>query len=183
MTDDAMTDEPGDTSEREAPEFGPSGYLPDRAARRARKIILRAPLGMEWIVASLVAGVVVVAAGVVFLTSSGGPPGEPYVPIGPVAGLPAAGPLEQVDAFVVTTTGRPRAFAETPADLRYCAATRQLEAATGVWSLTGRGLGGAESLREHPTVVADGVLYVDPTTTVPGPTADDRVPERGCAAG
>ncbi|MTV26636.1 hypothetical protein FTX61_14610 [Nitriliruptoraceae bacterium ZYF776] len=38
-----MPDDPQQT-----PEFGPSGYLPERASKRARKIVLRAPLGLQW---------------------------------------------------------------------------------------------------------------------------------------
>ena len=162
------------------PDFGPSGYLPDRAAQRARKIVLRAPLGIQWVIASLVAGVVVAVAGVWFLVASGGPPPEPWVAAGEVAALDAAVHDPQLDALLVTTGGRIRAFADAD-DVGYCADSNRLEAADGrVWSLTGRGLGGAASLEEHPTLVQDGVVYVDPSRTRPGPTPSDEPAEPGC---
>lgn len=174
-------------SDREPrPEFGPGGYLPDRAARRARKIVLRAPLGLQWVVATIVAGIAVLVAGVVFLGTSGEPPGAPFVALGAVADMPAAGTLDVAGrtVLVVGAGGRVRAFVpdgEVPA---YCDASRRLEAADGrVWALTGRGLGGADSLAEHPVTVVDGNVYVDPTRTVPGPAPDPAAVEPGCAAG
>src|SRR5690606_17036265 len=60
------------TSER--PDFGPSGYLPPRAARRARKIMLREPLGLQWAVAAVVAGLLVLLAGAGYLLWQSRPP-------------------------------------------------------------------------------------------------------------
>jgi hypothetical protein len=143
-------------------EFGPSGYLPERASKRARKIVLRAPLGLGWVLASAGAGVVVLVAGLLLLFQSGDGPGAPYVEVGEVAALGPAQVDANLDALIVTAGGRVRAFADA-ADVGYCDASNRLEAPDGrVWSLTGRGLGTA-SLSEHPTVVHDGVLYVDPT--------------------
>lgn len=164
----------------EEPDFGPSGYLPDRAAQRARKIVLRAPLGIQWVIASLAAGVVVVVAGVWFLVASGGPPPEPWVAASEVAALDDAVHDPQLDVLLVGTGGRIRAFADA-ADVSYCAQSNRLEAADGrVWSLTGRGLGGADSLEEYPTLVQDGVVYIDPTSTRPGPTPSDDPAEPVC---
>jgi hypothetical protein len=161
-------------------EFGPSGYLPERASKRARKIVLRAPLGAQWIVAAVVAGVAVIVAGVWFLATAGDPPPEPWVAVGAVDELPAAEPAAVVDALVVTAGGRIRAFAEA-IDVRYCAPSNRLEAPDGrVWSLTGRGFGTA-SLAEHPTLTQDGIAYVDPTRTSPGPDPDPETVEPGCA--
>ena len=50
------------------PEYGPGGYLPSKAAGRARKIVLRAPLGIGWIVASVVLAVVIAVVGIVYFT-------------------------------------------------------------------------------------------------------------------
>jgi hypothetical protein len=167
-----MTDE-------QRPEFGPSGYLPDRAAQRARKIVLRAPLGLQWVVASLVAGVVVVAAGVLLLTGDDAP-GEPWIAVGPADRVGTVTIDEDLDVVLVGG-GRIRAFADArELDLEYCEASRRLESPDGgVWSLTGRGLGGAPSLEEHPTVVRDGVLYLDPsrTTSAPAPSPEPTEPE------
>jgi hypothetical protein len=161
-------------SDEERPEFGPSGYLPDRAAKRARKIVLRAPLGLQWVVASLVAGVVVVVAGVLLLTGDY-TPGEPWVAVGPVEDVGAVSIDEDLGVLLVGG-GRIRAFADAHAlDLDYCETSRRLESPDGqVYSLTGRGLGGAPSLREHPTVVRDGVVYLDPTRTTSAPAPSDE---------
>lgn len=165
------------------PDFGPSGYLPRRAAARARKIVLRAPLGIQWVIASIVAGVVVVVAGIVFLTTAGDPPAAPFEPVGPVAELGPSERLEDPPALVVTVTGRIRAFV-VPEDteLRYCPASRRLESADGgVWSLTGRGYDDRPSLEEYETIVHDGTLYLDPTRTVPAPPpTSDPPPRRRC---
>lgn len=153
------------------PDFGPRGYLPERASHRARKIVLRSPMGLQWVVASLVAGVAVLIAGTLFLASRGSPPQAPFVEVGR---LDAIGNAATVDlagepVLVVTAAGRVRAFADA-AGVRYCEAGRQLEAADGqVWTLTGRGTSGIPSLAEHPVVVVDGALYVDPSRTVAGP--------------
>src|SRR5512133_2776174 len=75
-------------------------YLPPRAAR-ARKLILRSQLGHGWIVASALFGVVILAAGVLFLTRAGHP-GPPWIRVAAVSALPAgavtevAGPAGQV---------------------------------------------------------------------------------------
>ncbi len=162
------------------PDFGPSGYLPDRAARRARKIILRAPLGLQWVVGALAAGVVVLVAGVLFLQRSGDPPPDPWVAVGTTEDIGAAQVDDDLGALVVGAGGRVRAFAGAT-DVGYCEASNRLEAPDGrVWNLTGRGFGGTLSLSEHPTLVQDGTVYVDPTRTAPGPTPTDDPAEPGC---
>ncbi|MDX1660098.1 MAG: hypothetical protein R3343_14870 [Nitriliruptorales bacterium] len=193
MTDEPPEDRPEDRSSRDDaeqvpdgpvpnPEFGPSGYLPGRAAKRARKIVLRAPLGVQWIVASIVAGAVVLIAGLVFLTAGDDPPGDPFVQVGPVEMVGDLTVLDDLDAVAVGAAGRIRVFADATAlGLVYCEESRHLEGDDGrVWSLTGRGLGGADSLREHPAVVHSGILYVDPTRTVDGPAPSDEAAEPAC---
>lgn len=163
-----------------SPDFGPGGYLPERASTRARKIVLRAPLGLQWILAAAVFGAVVLVTGLLWL-NSGGPPGAPYVAAGAVD--PAAGPrvvmLDDVDAWLVTGAGPAMAVAgDQVDDLGWCERSRRLEAADGrVWTTTGRGLGTA-SLDTHPVLVHDGTAYVDPTTTQPGarPAEDPASP-------
>ena len=162
----------------ERPEFGPSGYLPERASKRARKIVLRAPLGLQWVVAAVVAGVVVVAAAVLFLSRSSEPPGPPYERVAAIAELPdlLVTAVSGEDVAILTAAGRPRAFAvaDGPSGLRYCDGANRLVSDDGsVWLPTGRGLAGVGSLDEHPLVAHDGILYVDPTRTVPGPPPSD----------
>ena len=167
------------------PEFGPPGYLPERAAKRARKIVLRAPLGLQWVVASLLAGVVVVAAGVLFLTRGAEAPGEPWVAVGSideVAGEVTGHP--DLDLVLVGAVGRVRAFADEDGHLEglvYCADSRRLEAADGrVWSVTGRGFNDVPSLAEHPILIRSEVVYVDPTRTTPGPAPSTDSAEPAC---
>jgi hypothetical protein len=166
--------------QRTSPEFGPSGYLPERAARRARKIVLRAPLGLQWVIAALVAGVVLLAAGTVFLLRSGAPPGEPWVAVATVDEVGDARPDPQLDVLLVGAGGRIRAFIGA-GDLTYCEPSNRLEAGDGrVWNVTGRGLGGTASLEEHPTLVQDGVLYLDPTRRVAGSASSSEPVEPTC---
>jgi hypothetical protein len=152
-----------DPRDDDSPGFGPSGYLPDRAARRARKIVLRAPLGLQWVVASLVAGVVVLVAGVLLLGRSAEAPGAPWTPLGGVEDLPPSATDPATGMLVVHVAGRVRAFA-APAGVAYCALSNRLEHPDGrVWALTGRGLAGTASLAPVPTLAVSGIAYLDPT--------------------
>jgi hypothetical protein len=164
------------------PEFGPSGYLPERAAKRARKIVLRAPLGLQWVVGSLVAGVMVLIAGVAFLQGRDRPPPEPWVEVVAIENLEVSRYDADLDALIVVGGGRVRVFAGA-GHVDYCAASNRLETAdgSGIWSLTGRGLDGTPSLDEHPTTVTAGILYIDPTTTRPAPPNTDDPADRGCS--
>ena len=173
--DPRPADDPGSA---EQPAFGPSGYLPDRAARRARKIVLRAPLGLQWVVASLVAGVVVLVAGLLLLGGRADTPGAPWEPIGAVEDLPESAYDAASDLLVVHVAGRVRAFA-APDGVTYCAPSNRLEHPDGrVWALTGRGLAGTASLAPAPTLTVSGVAYLDPTTlgTPPEPLDDPAEP-------
>lgn len=168
-------------SEPERPDFGPSGYLPPRAAQRARKIVLRAPLGLQWVIGSLVVGAVVVVAGLLWLLGDDAPQ-PPWLAVAEVADIDVTAEPEGLEVLLVGN-GRIRAFADAPErGVSYCEASRRLEAPDGgVWSLTGRGLGGTESLREHPARVHEGVVYVDPTERFDAPPPSPEPAEPGCA--
>jgi hypothetical protein len=171
------------SDQRDDPEFGPSGYLPERASKRARKIVLRAPLGVQWIWASVGAGLLVLVAGVLFLSRADAGPRPPYERVAALDAIDDVALDAEAAVLYVTAAGRPRAFDVTGLDHlpTYCEASRQLESADGrAWSLTGRGLAGTGSLREFPTVVFEADLYVDPTTVIPGPPASDRPADLGC---
>ena len=158
--------------------FGPSGYLPDRAARRARKIVLRAPLGLQWVVASLVAGLVLLLAGVLLLGRGDDAPGAPWVALGPVDELAPTSTDAPTGRLVVHVAGRVRAFV-APDGVAYCAASNRLEHPDGrVWALTGRGLASTPSLVPVPTLTVSGVAYLDPTTegVAPEPVGDPADP-------
>lgn len=160
--------------ENDPPEFGPGGYLPERAAHRARKIILRAPLGLHWIVAAVVAGVVVVAASLWMLRGPASELSDPWIAVGAVGTFGEAEFRAEHDVLVVSAAGRIRVFVDA-SEVTFCAASRQLEAADGrVWRLTGRGTDNTASLVEVVSQVHRDVLYIDLTRTrVPEPPSRD----------
>lgn len=161
-------------------EFGPSGYLPERAAKRARKIVLRAPLGLQWIAGSIIAGLILVIAGVLFLRQGAEPPGAPWTEVGEVQTVTASQYDPRLDALIVGAGARIRAFAGVD-DVAWCPASNRLESTDGrVWSLTGRGYGGVDSLDEHPTLVWQDRLFIDLTRTTPAPAPTDAIVEPGC---
>jgi hypothetical protein len=152
------------------PEYGPPGYLPPRAAKRARKIVLRAPLGLQWAIAAVVAGVLVLGAGAVALVLMSRPPGAPFVAAGPLSAIDArgAGTVATAagdDVLVLRAAGGVRAFVAPEQPVVWCAASRHLESADGdVWEPDGQLIGGSgESLTPLPFEVHDGVLYVNPS--------------------
>ncbi len=165
------------------PDFGPSGYLPAKAARRARKIVLRAPLGLQWVLAALAAGVILLLVGLVFVAGAGRPPDAPYVAVGPVEAIGDARYDDERRVLFVAAAGRIRAFPiPDPDDVPvYCTASGRLESAAGrVWRLTGRAIDGGRSLDQHPTMVVRGVVYLDPSTRLPGPPPHDTDAEPTC---
>jgi hypothetical protein len=152
---------------------GRVAYLPPRAAR-ARKLILRTQLGRGWILASALFGVVILAAGVLFL-ARGGHPGPPWVRVAAITALPVgtvtqvAGPAGQ--AVVVDRRDGLRAFLGPagPCPVR-AAGDGFARRCTGQrWDASGAPAGGGGSagsatppLRRVPAVVSGGALYVDP---------------------
>jgi hypothetical protein len=152
---------------------GRIAYLPPRAAR-ARKLILRSQLGRGWIVASALFGVVILAAGILFLVRAGHP-GPPWVRVAPLSGLPAEAVTQVADppgqVVVVDRRGGLRAFlapagpcpvvAAGSGFARTCAGQR--------WDAAGAPASGRRDgeeapppLRRVPASVAGGALYVDP---------------------
>lgn len=158
----------------EPPQFGPRGYLPPRAAQRARKIILREQMGLGWPIAAALAAVVVAVVGAAFLLGGEDPPASPYVnattleAVDPraakVVEAPGAGPL-----LVVRAGGGVQVFHDAE-QVTYCPSSRRLEAPGAVWNLRGRRVGGqGPSLQPLPVKVHDGTVYVDPTRPLPPP--------------
>ncbi len=174
------SDQTSDQTPASAPSFGPSGYLPDRAARRARKIVLRAPLGLQWVVASLVAGLVVLIAGLVLLGRGAEVPGAPWIALGAVEELPVSATEPSSGVLVVHVAGRVRAFL-APDGVAYCAPSNRLEHPDGrVWALTGRGLAGTASLPPVATLTVSGTAYLDPTAIGTPLDAVDDPAEPAC---
>jgi hypothetical protein len=152
----------------EQPDYGPRGYLPPKAAKRARKIILREPMGLQWAIAAVIAGMLVLAAGGVLLLLRSGPPAAPFAAVGEIAQIDprGAGTLAADGGravLVLRGAGGVAVFDDPGTPLRWCAPRSRLIADTGaVWQADGRLVGGTgRSLARVPAQVHDGVLYVD----------------------
>lgn len=174
-----------DHQPRDGPEFGPGGYLPDRAAQRARKIVLREQMGMGWPLAALAAGVALLAIAAVYLLTRTGPPPEPFIAFGELAQVDPRG-LEVLsgdglDVLVVRAGGGVRAFVAPGQPVSYCAENRRLEGADGsVWALSGRLDGGpGPALQRLPVEVHTGQIHVNPREPMPiVPSGPARVEPR-----
>ncbi len=170
------------------PDYGPRGYLPARAAQRARKIVLREQMGIGWPLAAVVAAVVVLGAGVWFLSSAGRTPGPPFFRLAQVQAIPVNSsrtlrqPGSDVRYLVVRTPAAVRVFEDPRLDVGWCAASGRLEGARGrVWTADGALVGGGgDSLRPLRTTVHGGAIYVDDTTDVPRPPPQPRGEEPAC---
>lgn len=153
------------------PEYGPAGYLPQRAAKRARKIVLRERMSLGWPLAAFAAAAVIAIAGVIFLATWSSPPKPPWEASRPLSAVPLAAvlPVDGLDhgALIVRAGGDLRAFAAPADPVSYCPLSDHLESATGtVWGLDGRLLSdhrGERSLRRILVRVFDGTVYVNPT--------------------
>lgn len=172
--------------EDQEPDYGPGGYLPPRAAQRARKIVLRERMGLQWPIAAIVAAAVVAAVGVVFLLRGAAPPQEPFVPVVRLTTLePGAAETTAADGtevLLVRAAGGVHAFvAPGRVEPRFCDASHRLEGGSRVWTLEGRLVGGAAdatSLARLPVTVFDGQVFVDPTSPRPpaGPSRTGESP-------
>ena len=158
------------------PEFGPSGYLPARAARRARKIVLRERMGLHWPVGAVIAGVAILAVVIPAVLSTTGGPEAPFVSVGPLEAVAADGAslvsLDGQEILLVRGGGILVAVADPPEGAGYCPASRRIESPDGgVWTVQGRRVGGGgPSLSVLPSLAYEGDVWVDPTT--PAPAAD-----------
>jgi hypothetical protein len=146
-----------------------TAYLPPRAAR-ARKLILRRRLGLGWVLAPALFGVVILVAGGLLL-AGGGRPGAPWVRVAPLAGLDAGG-VTSVSApgnrvvVVDLRGGGVRAFEATPGPSRCPIGASGSGFARPCtherWTAAGAPAGKATApLRQVPTMLAKGDLYVD----------------------
>lgn len=170
------------------PDFGPRGYLPARAAQRARKIVLRERMGVHWVLAAVAAGVVIaVVAGAVLLARSG-PPGGEFVAAGPLDAIDPRGAavleVAGTEVLVVRAGGALRAFV-VPADAEpeWCPASQRLEdaAGEGIWTLQGRQVGGGgSSLAPVPVQAYDGVVHLAVGAAGEPLPAAPATAERGC---
>ena len=81
------------------------GYLPRKAA--SRKLVIRAQLGLPWVLAALGAATLVLVAGAAFFLSRPDRPGKPYVDEGRLDSYPEQGvaPLRSGDGWLDRRTG------------------------------------------------------------------------------
>ncbi|HEX9890333.1 MAG TPA: hypothetical protein VGA69_12690 [Nitriliruptorales bacterium] len=172
---------PGAPEAPEAPEFGPGGYLPPRAAGRARKIVLRAELGIQWVIASVVAGIVLLVVGALWWRSTSALP-DRYVRVVEAALVEPSAAHQ--GHFAVRAGGRIRVFEQVDPSLMLCLAPGWLEARVGgevrIWSVTGRALDGGAPLAEYHARIVDGVVYADTSAPFPAPAGTDRGVEPAC---
>jgi hypothetical protein len=154
-----------------------TAYLPPRAAK-ARKLILRSQLGRGWIVASAAFGVVILAAGGLYLARAGRP-GPPWVRVAALEALPAgavtdvpgasrsarqalAGQVVVVDRrgdeprVFLAPAGACKVVADGAGFARPCSGQR--------WDAAGAPTAGeaTPALRRRPAVFARGDLYLNP---------------------
>ena len=154
-----------------------TAYLPPRAAK-ARKLILRSQLGRGWIVASALFGVVILAAGGLYLARAGRP-GPPWVRVAALEALPA-GAVTEVPAasrsarqalagqvVVVDRRGdEPGVFLAAPGPCKVVAAGAGFARPCNGqrWDADGAPAAGEATLalRRRPAAFARGDLYVLP---------------------
>jgi hypothetical protein len=152
-----------------------TAYLPPRAGK-ARKLILRSQLGLPWMLAAILFGLVILVAGTLFLVK-GGRPGAPWQRVAPVTrfadGAVTQAPLRAGEVVVVDRRGATlRAFL-APAGACAVVGTPggfARPCALQAWDRSGapiRNPGAGPTtvpprLRAMPATVAKGDLYVNP---------------------
>ena len=175
---------------REDAEFGPRGYLPQRAAKRARKIVLREQMGTPWILAAMVAALIVAVAGALYLRTENRPPGPPFIAITSIDRIPPLGTavvegLPPTSYLISRAPGPGHAFVAPRAIVEWCPQNRRFEGTDGsVWTVDGALVGTAgtlsSSLRPVPAKVFDGQVYVDTSQAFDAPPEQLRGEEPMC---
>lgn len=149
------------------------GYLPRKAANR--KLVIRAQLGLPWVLAALGAALLVLVAGAAFFLSRPDEPEAPFVSMGPLDAYPeqAVAPLRDRSGWVDRRAGLavvagPVSFC--PADGGWVGPDGRRYDADGRSDVEGRGL------TLWRVRAASGRLYVDRTATIPVPGAAEPLP-------
>lgn len=133
------------------------GYLPPRAANR--KLIIRAQLGLPWVLAALSAAALLAVAAVAFVVSRPTRPGRPYVDQGPVRAYPeqAVSPLRDRTGWLDRRLG----LAAVAGPVSYCPADGGWVGADGTrYDASGRSDSG-QGLTLWAVRAASGHVYVD----------------------
>jgi len=140
----------------------------------------RGRLGLSWVVASLLAGIVILGAGWLALSRSH-PPGGSFVPVGSVTSF-TPGTAREVDvpgAFVGSAGGRLVAVLQEDGCTLSVADGHYRDCRGAVYDLTGAGSGGCGSLDLLPLTPYRGTVYVDPDHPViksPAPPSGEPCP-------
>jgi hypothetical protein len=137
------------------------GYLPRKAANR--KLIIRAQLGLPWVLAALGAAALLAVAAVAFVLSRPSTPGAPYRDEGPLSAYPeqAVKPLPGADGWLDRRTG----LAAVAGAVAFCPADGGWVGEDGRrYDEEGRSENGT-GLTLWAVRAASGHVYVDRTTT------------------
>lgn len=142
------------------------GYLPRKAANR--KLVIRAQLGLPWVVGALVAAGILLVAGAAFFLSRPDEPGGAYVSQGALKAYPeqAVSPLQDGSGWLDRRT----ALAAVAGPVAFCPADGGWVGPGGErYDADGRSEGGT-GLTLWAVRAAGGKVYVDKTRTtrVPG---------------
>jgi hypothetical protein len=157
------------------PRFRPPGVKP--WTRIGPLGPFRGRLGLAWVVAPLVLGVVIAGAAW-FIVFRGGAPGGSFEPVGPASSF-TEGTARDVGipgVFVGRTGGRLFAVRqEDGCSLGFCAG-RYVDCRGATYGLDGEAPSGAGALDLLPVVISGGQVYVDPDhpvdhTPAPAPAA------------
>ncbi len=156
------------------PRFVPALRTRLEAVDRYGLRLLHAAPERRWGMALFLSTLVVLAIALAFLTAPGGPR-APYQPVAEARDVRRSVFDQDRNILFLSTGNVIHAFDAREFKPRFCAKSGRLESADGrVWDLTGRSLDGGPSLREYPVIVDAGVVYLDPTRTVPAPAGSDR---------
>jgi hypothetical protein len=138
------------------------GYLPPRAANR--KLIIRAQLGLPWVLAALAAAGLLAVAALAFLLARPTHPGRPYEDLGALRLYPAqdVAPLRDHSGWL----DRRHGLTVVAGAVSYCPADGGWTGANGErYDATGRADSG-RGLTLWAARAASGHLYVDRTHSV-----------------
>jgi hypothetical protein len=152
------------------------GYLPRKAADR--KLIIRAQLGLPWVLAALAAAALLAVAAGAFVLSRPGHPGAPYVDEGPLSAYPeqAVHPLRNGLGWLDRRTG----LAAVAGPVAFCPADGGWVGADGTrYDADGRSDGG-NGLALYAVKAASGHVWVDPTSKITVTGQSEPLPP--CAA-
>lgn len=139
------------------------GYLPRRAANR--KLIIRAQLGLPWVLAALSAAALLAVVAGAFLLSRPGHPGKPYVEEGALKAYPeqAVSPLRDRTGWLDRRAG----LAAVAGPVAYCPDDGGWVGPDGTrYDAEGRADSGA-GLTLWAVRAASGRVYVDRTHSTP----------------